>query len=286
MSCGKLPIGARARWRTSATRASARRASAARPPCAGTCASCALTGSVGTCSSVPPGQDPLNQCADQGVATCGTDGSCNGSGACRKYASGITCVTASCATTTSDAGRDLQHGRCMRDARDMSCAPYICRHAARARPRARRRRLPGAHVRLRGDDVQSATNVSVKVGSGDASHVHGRRWLQITNNGTTAIPLSDLTIRYWYTSTDTGRRADGSATYARRRRRTGQRSRGVDGGEPARTNADFYYQVGFVAAGRQPECRRETGSSRPSSTRTTSHFTQANDYSYNSATRS
>ena len=60
--------------------------------CSGTCASCALTGSLGACSSVPAGQDPLNQCADQGVATCGTDGSCNGSGACRRYAAGTVCV--------------------------------------------------------------------------------------------------------------------------------------------------------------------------------------------------
>ena len=40
--------------------------------------------------NVPSGQDPLNQCTDAGVATCGTDGSCDGGGACRLYAAGTT----------------------------------------------------------------------------------------------------------------------------------------------------------------------------------------------------
>ena len=33
-----------------------------------------------------PAQDPLNQCADQGASSCGTDGFCDGSGGCRRYA--------------------------------------------------------------------------------------------------------------------------------------------------------------------------------------------------------
>ena len=32
--------------------------------------------------------DPLNQCADLGATSCSTDGTCNGSGACRLYAAG------------------------------------------------------------------------------------------------------------------------------------------------------------------------------------------------------
>ena len=58
--------------------------------CTGTCQSCALAGSLGTCTNVPTGQDPLNQCTDQGVDSCGNDGSCDGAGGCRRYASGTT----------------------------------------------------------------------------------------------------------------------------------------------------------------------------------------------------
>ena len=46
--------------------------------CRGTCLSCALTGTGGTCSTVPAGQDPLDQCSDSGAASCATDGTCNG----------------------------------------------------------------------------------------------------------------------------------------------------------------------------------------------------------------
>jgi hypothetical protein len=68
--------------------------------CSGTCQSCALAGSQGTCKQVPAGQDPLNQCADQGAATCGTDGTCDGSGGCRKYGAGTVCAGAMCATSS------------------------------------------------------------------------------------------------------------------------------------------------------------------------------------------
>ncbi|MDD2696794.1 MAG: PA14 domain-containing protein [Candidatus Pacebacteria bacterium] len=42
--------------------------------CTGTCVKCNLTGAVGTCSYIPSGQDPDNECAGNTV--------CNGSGAC------------------------------------------------------------------------------------------------------------------------------------------------------------------------------------------------------------
>ena len=34
---------------------------------------------------IADGQDPDNECAQQAASTCGTDGACNGSGACRRY---------------------------------------------------------------------------------------------------------------------------------------------------------------------------------------------------------
>ena len=41
--------------------------------CGGTCRSCGLSGSVGSCSPIPAGTDPANECA----------GTCNGAGACQ-----------------------------------------------------------------------------------------------------------------------------------------------------------------------------------------------------------
>jgi hypothetical protein len=40
--------------------------------------------------------DPRNACQDQGKASCGTDGTCSGNGACRRYAPGTVCGQGNC----------------------------------------------------------------------------------------------------------------------------------------------------------------------------------------------
>ena len=67
--------------------------------CSGTCKSCnsAYTASAnGVCANVDSGRDPDNNCSAAGASTCDNDGSCNGSGGCRNYASGTVCTSASC----------------------------------------------------------------------------------------------------------------------------------------------------------------------------------------------
>jgi hypothetical protein len=59
--------------------------------CAGTCMTCASPASPGTCTVADPGTDPRHECMDQGVASCGISGSCNGMGACRVYTAGTVC---------------------------------------------------------------------------------------------------------------------------------------------------------------------------------------------------
>ena len=63
--------------------------------------SCALTATKGTCSPAAAGSDPFNQCADVGATNpCGTNGSCDGAGACQFYSAGTNCAPASCSGTT------------------------------------------------------------------------------------------------------------------------------------------------------------------------------------------
>jgi hypothetical protein len=95
-------------------------------PCSGTCVSCALPGKEGTCSPKPSGTPA--DCADQGAASCGFDGRCDGNGACQRYEAGMTCKAAAC--TANGAGFmpasacDGQ-GTCAA-ANAVDCAPYVC----------------------------------------------------------------------------------------------------------------------------------------------------------------
>ena len=59
-----------------------------RSDCSGACQSCAVEGSVGTCTNVPVGADPRKDCPDEGGASCGRNGSCDGTGSCALYGAG------------------------------------------------------------------------------------------------------------------------------------------------------------------------------------------------------
>jgi hypothetical protein len=94
--------------------------------CGGTCQACNLAGSLGTCKVVPAGQDPLNQCADGGPATCGNDGTCDGAGACRKYASGTACGAAVCSGSSYTPSRTCNGTGTCGTAAATSCGRFVC----------------------------------------------------------------------------------------------------------------------------------------------------------------
>ena len=57
----------------------------------------------------------MNQCADEGASTCGRDGTCDGAGACRRYASGTVCGGGELQRRDVDAGAHLQRRRQLLD---------------------------------------------------------------------------------------------------------------------------------------------------------------------------
>jgi hypothetical protein len=61
-------------------------------PAGTACALCKTCDGSGHCNNVTAGQDPNNQCQDQGAAGCGQNGACNGSGACQLYPAGTACA--------------------------------------------------------------------------------------------------------------------------------------------------------------------------------------------------
>ena len=95
-------------------------------PCKEACRSCVLIGSFGTCLPAKVGTDPRGECPDEGEATCGRDGACDGEGACRHYPAGTICKQPSCAESVlTVASRCDGVGTCQGPA-NQSCAPYVC----------------------------------------------------------------------------------------------------------------------------------------------------------------
>jgi hypothetical protein len=97
--------------------------------CTGPCVACAAAlsgGADGMCSPAKSGSDPDGDCADLGPASCGTDGACNGAGACRKYASGTSCGASSCSNGTQKSGGICDGNGACGPGGTTPCAPYIC----------------------------------------------------------------------------------------------------------------------------------------------------------------
>ena len=73
--------------------------------CTGACQSCALSDRARDLQQRPATgrADPQGTCHDQGNTSCGTDGFCDGNGACRQYAGGTSCAPPSCPSGELDA---------------------------------------------------------------------------------------------------------------------------------------------------------------------------------------
>ena len=89
--------------------------------CDGACQACDLPGSVGTCCSVPAGQDPAKECTGQ-HAKCG--GACDGKGACAYALISTTCASASC--KAGSLMRHLCDGKGACGSKTETCGGYVC----------------------------------------------------------------------------------------------------------------------------------------------------------------
>jgi hypothetical protein len=97
--------------------------------CGGLCQACNVPGHEGTCASVSAGTRST-ACAQQMAVSCGFDGTCDGSGGCRRYPAGVACASPSCqGSTLSVAAACDGQGTCL-TAPAIACAPYACDVAA------------------------------------------------------------------------------------------------------------------------------------------------------------
>ena len=103
--------------------------------CDGRCVFCAQPNALGRCVNVPADAadpragagvtDPARICVDQGAASCGNNGRCDGQGGCASYANGTICQAESCdASANRYAIGTCRNGACAVASR--SCTPNRC----------------------------------------------------------------------------------------------------------------------------------------------------------------
>ncbi len=96
--------------------------------CGGTCRACNVAAALGSCTMIPDGQDPADECALSLPNTCGSVGNCNGSGSCALHPSGTACRALQCnpATAVVTAVASCSGtGSCPASA-TTPCAPWGC----------------------------------------------------------------------------------------------------------------------------------------------------------------
>jgi hypothetical protein len=166
---------------------------------------------------------------------------------------------------------------------NVDCSPYACGTAACKMSCSTNSDCSGPPNVCVGTTCTSSTNLTLKLKAPSPDGQWLSVALQITNNGTTAVPLSDLTLRYWYTYDTTPVVAQASmCNYAETPPAAcGNITSGWTAVSPARTGADFYYQIGFVAAAGSLNSGATAEFQLQFHKNDWTNFTQANDYSYN-----
>jgi PA14 domain len=94
--------------------------------CAGICRQCNAAGNLGTCIDVPDGQDPLEQCADEGLSSCGTEGACDGKGGCRFYRPDSVCAPAACGAGGFEGSKACVAAHLCQGPAPVSCGKFRC----------------------------------------------------------------------------------------------------------------------------------------------------------------
>jgi hypothetical protein len=106
--------------------------------CTGLCQSCVAatkaSGPTGTCGPAKVGTDPHNQCAGTAQSTCMEDGTCNGTGACRKWLAGTPCKS-TCGAIAPNPDTQTDYGcngagSCTMVLGSKACTPNNCADAS------------------------------------------------------------------------------------------------------------------------------------------------------------
>jgi hypothetical protein len=172
--------------------------------CGGTCQTCAQSNSVGTCIAADPGTDPRLECDATGAASCGNDGSCDGAGACRKYAAGTECLAAGCTGGAVHTASTCNGTGTCNAGTTTSCGAYQCDAAGAA---CRTTCTVDSHcTSFCSATACVATPVNL-AGNGDAETGTANSAPWVTNGGTLTIQTG-IAHTGTYSASGTGRTAN------------------------------------------------------------------------------
>ena len=102
--------------------------------CTDACRACNLPDNRGTCVAVARGKDPAHgSCATQAASSCGTNGLCDGMGACQFHEATTVCGDAACDPASNSLTPERRcdgNGTCVAATGGaLSCAPFMCNAA-------------------------------------------------------------------------------------------------------------------------------------------------------------
>ena len=102
--------------------------------CDGTCQACAAASKAsgtgdGTCDFAAAGQDPHDDCVDDGAPSCDRNGACDGTGQCQIYPNGSPCGATSCQGNVQTGFACDGAGTCNAN-NQVDCGLYACRSNA------------------------------------------------------------------------------------------------------------------------------------------------------------
>jgi hypothetical protein len=95
--------------------------------CNGVCEACNSYGYEGTCTPIPAGLDPADECPQDAPASCGRDGTCSGAGQCRRSLAGTECAPPSCQGSTEVGASTCDGAGVCKAGTSRSCAPNLCK---------------------------------------------------------------------------------------------------------------------------------------------------------------
>jgi hypothetical protein len=221
------------------------------------------------------------------VLTCGLDGTCDGSGNCRSFASGTVCVAGSCGSGNTQVQPRLCGGGACQTSTSAPCpgsfncntGASVCRNSCTVATQATDCASPSVCT----GTICGTVHVQYMCADTNAKSLSPHPQFKLFNLSSTAVNLPTLTIRYWFTG-DGAQTFGGAIDFATNSAgQTIQTQLTATFVSVSRTNADHYMQLNYgAAAGTLTSASPIFVQSRFNSTNPDFgvNFTQTGDYSF------